>query len=76
MTGNINGDEALVRALHVCDDGRDWTAWFVWRMGQRRRISEGVFTLPPVRPQVAPASIKPKATPRKRKRKPKPEPDF
>lgn len=28
MTGNINGDEALIRALHVCDDGQDWAAWF------------------------------------------------
>ncbi|EHL9624033.1 hypothetical protein KCF99_001822 [Salmonella enterica subsp. enterica serovar Bonariensis] len=33
MTENLTGDEALIRSLHVCDDGRDWTARLVWMMG-------------------------------------------
>lgn len=70
MTGNISGDEALVRALHTCDDGCDWTAWYVWRMGERKRISEHVFALPPVRPQVVMPTIKPKTKKRRRKVRP------
>lgn len=75
MTENLTGDEALLRSLHVCDDGCDWTAWHVWRMGERRRISEHVFTRPPVRQRALPQSIKPKKK-RRQKRKAKPTADF
>ncbi|MBF0032037.1 hypothetical protein HAX39_05465 [Citrobacter freundii] len=75
MTGNLSGDEALVRSLLVCDDGCDWTAWHVWRMGERQRISEHVFALPPVRPQVVSPTIKPKQKQRQ-KRKAKRAADF
>lgn len=70
MEAACSGDEALVRALHVCDDGRDWTAWYVWRMGERRRISERAFTLPPERPQIVKQTIKPKKIKRRRKVRP------
>lgn len=75
MTEDMTGNDALVRALHVCDDGCDWTAWHVWRMRERRRISEHVFTLPPARLFVMPPSIKPKKK-RRQKRKAKPTTDF
>lgn len=75
MTENLTGDEALIRSLHLCDDGCDWTAWHVWRMGGRRRISEHVFSLPPARRLVMPPSIKPKKK-RRQKRKAKPTTDF
>lgn len=75
MTENLTGDEALTRSLHVCDDGCDWTAWHVWRMGERRRISEHVFTPAPVRQRVIPPSITPKKK-RRQKRKAKPVADF
>lgn len=78
MTESLTGDEALIRSLHVCDDGCDWTAWHVWhvwRMGGRRRISEHVFSLPPARRLVMPQSIKPKKIHRQ-KRKAKPTADF
>ncbi|WP_368750265.1 hypothetical protein [Klebsiella aerogenes] len=73
----IDGDEALVRALHVFDDGRDWSAWLVWNMNSRRRISEHRFELPPARPQIRPPSIIPKKKARKPSRqKVKLESDF
>lgn len=55
-----DGDKALMRALHDYDDGRDWSDWIVWGMNSRRRLSEKAFSVPPARPQVVPASIKPK----------------
>lgn len=67
MTENLTGDEALTRALHICDDGCDWTNWYVWRMGERKRISEHVFTLPPVRPQVIKPTVKPKVKNKRRR---------
>lgn len=70
MTENISGDEALIRALHICDDGCDWTAWHRWRMGERKRISNGDFILPPARPQVVAPTIKPKKKKRRRKIRP------
>lgn len=69
MTGNISGDEALVRALHTCDDGCDWTARIVWMMGDRKRISEHAHSLPPALPQIVKPTIKPKKKRRTKKRK-------
>lgn len=60
MTENLTGDEALIRSQYICDDGCDWTAWYVWKMRERRQISEHVFSLPPARRLVMPPSIKPK----------------
>lgn len=74
---HINDKEALIRARYVFDDGCEWSAWLVWNMNSRRRISEHRFELPPVRPQIRLPSIKPKKKPRKiSRKKPKPEPDF
>lgn len=75
MTESLTGDDALIRSLHVCDDGCDWTAWHVWLMGVRRRISEHVLSLPPARRLVIPPSIKRKKKHRQ-KRKAKPTTDF
>lgn len=51
------------------DDGRDWTAWLVWNMNQRRRLSERRFVLPPARPVVTKLQpVKPaRRKPRRRK---------
>ena len=68
MTGNISGDEELTRALHICDDGCDWTAWYVWRMNERKRIREAVFSLPPDRRQIVKPTIKPKKKRRQRRK--------
>lgn len=69
MTENLSGDEALIRALHVCDDGRDWTARIVWMMGDRKRISEHTHSLPPALPQIVKPTIEPKKKRRTKKRK-------
>lgn len=37
----------------IVDDGCDWSAWLVWNMNSRRRISEKVFALPPIRQLVS-----------------------
>ncbi|HHL0958879.1 TPA: hypothetical protein ACQVH3_003626 [Serratia marcescens] len=42
------------------DDGRDWTAWHVWRMRNKYRIRTGWVELPPARPQVMPPQQPPK----------------
>lgn len=59
-------EEAAGTSL-IIDDGCDWTAWLVWNMNSRRRLSEHVFALPPARPQVVPLSAKQKRKPRRRK---------
>ncbi|HDR2353321.1 TPA: hypothetical protein QCH65_000466 [Enterobacter roggenkampii] len=59
-------EEAAGSSL-IVDDGCDWTAWLVWNMNSRRRLSEHVFALPPARPQVVPLSAKHKRKPRRRK---------
>jgi hypothetical protein len=70
------GDEAIVRALHTCDDGRDWSAWYVWDMNSRRRISEGRFELPPERPQIVPPTTEPRKKAVRRKKRKAVESDF
>ena len=70
MTENLTGDEALIRSLHVCDDGRDWTARLVWMMGDRKRISEHSHSLPPPLPQIVKPTIKPKVRKKRRRVKP------
>jgi len=59
-------EEAAGTSL-IIDDGCDWTAWLVWNMNSRRRLSEHVFALPPARPQVVPLGAKRKRKPRRRK---------
>lgn len=72
-----SGELLLIGALHIYDDGRDYTARLVWQMGERKRISEGTFSLPPPCPQVVPPKISPKKKPAaRRRRKVKPESDF
>lgn len=51
----------------IIDDGCDWTAWLVWNMNSRRRLSEHAFALPPARQQVVPLSTKQKRKLRRRK---------
>lgn len=70
------GDEELIRILHTCDDGRDWSAWYVWEMNARRRISEGRLELPPERPQIVPPTIKLKKKKARRKKRKTIESDF
>ncbi|EMY7639950.1 hypothetical protein ABCT75_004036 [Citrobacter freundii] len=69
MTENLTGDEALIRALHICDGGCDWTARIVWMMGDRKRISEHTHSLPPALPQIVKPTIEPKKKRRTKKRK-------
>ncbi|PWI80301.1 hypothetical protein DEO48_09555 [Enterobacter sp. CGMCC 5087] len=64
-----DADYELIRVLHKVDDGCDWTKWYVWNMGGRRRISERHFERPPARPQIVPSSIKPKQKRKKKRRK-------
>lgn len=72
-----SGEQLLIGALHHYDDGRDYSARLVWQMGERKRISEGKFSLPPPCPQVMPPKITPKKKPAaRRRRKAKPESDF
>lgn len=59
-------DERAGTTLNI-DDGCDWSDWLIWNMNSRRRLSEKVFTFPPTRPQVVPASAKPKKKIRRRK---------
>lgn len=63
----LRGDEVRCGSQKVVDDGRDWSAWLVWNMNFHRRISEGLFVLPPERPQVA----KPVVEKKKQTRKPR-----
>lgn len=51
------------------DDGRDWTAWHVWRMRSKSRLRAGVIELPPARPQVVPPQQPPKKKQVKSRRK-------
>ncbi|MEB8638615.1 hypothetical protein P2G74_01330 [Cronobacter muytjensii] len=58
------GDDEIRKAVCVYDDGRDWSAYLVWQMNARRRISEKKFALPPARPQVSKPTIAPRKKPR------------
>lgn len=40
-------------SLAYADDGRDWTAWLVWAMRARNRLSVCSFEPAPGRPQVS-----------------------
>ncbi|MCW4985669.1 MULTISPECIES: hypothetical protein [Enterobacter] len=65
-----NTDEEFgAGTMEIFDDGRDWSAWLVWSMNSRRRISEGVFSRPPEKLQVVPVSRKPKKKTRRKKRR-------
>ena len=61
----LRGDEVRCGSQMVVDDGRDWSAWLVWSMNFHRRISEGLFVLPPERPLVAKPVVEKKKPPRK-----------
>lgn len=56
----LHGDEVRNGSLQVVDDGCDWSAWLVWSMNARRRISESLFALPPAPQQVAKRIVKKK----------------
>ncbi|CAI2429669.1 Uncharacterised protein [Serratia proteamaculans] len=53
------------------DDGRDCTAWHVWRMRSKYRIRAGIIEPPPARPQVMPPQQPPKKKQAKSRRKKK-----
>lgn len=55
-------------ATIVIDDGRNWTAWHVWNMRSRYRMSRGMFEHPPARPLVSRPIIKKARATRKKKR--------
>lgn len=61
----LDSNDVAAGTLQLIDDGCDWTAWLVWSMNARRRISENLFSLPPLHPQVA----KPIARQKRPKRK-------
>lgn len=63
----LDSNDMAAGTLQLIDDGCDWCAWLVWSMNARRRISESLFSLPPMRPLVA----KPVAKKKKRTRKPR-----
>ncbi|KFB90964.1 hypothetical protein GTGU_04788 [Trabulsiella guamensis ATCC 49490] len=65
----IDDVEIGAGASVITDDGRDWTAWLVWNMNSRRRISERLFVLPPARPIVSKPVVRPTVNVRRRKRK-------
>lgn len=59
-------NDELVRSVVTVDDGRDYTARLVWRMGGRRDMRNGVSAAMPPAPQVAPVRVEAKNSPRKR----------
>jgi len=59
-------NNTLVPASVQVDDGCDWSNWLAWDAKKNYRRSQGVFTPPPARPQVAPVKIEQKKKPRKR----------
>lgn len=60
-------DDQRAGALHIIDDGCDWTAWLVWNMNSRRRLSEHRFALPPERKQITPLATRKKKIRRRSK---------
>ncbi|WMY76405.1 hypothetical protein RHD99_10975 [Buttiauxella selenatireducens] len=59
--------ELQAGATVVLDDGCDWTAWHVWDMRSRLRVSKGINEQPPARHLVAKPTIKLNVTKRKKK---------
>lgn len=59
--------ELQAGATLIIDDGRDWTAWHVWDMRSRLRVSKGVNERPPARPLVSKPIIKLNVSKRKKK---------
>lgn len=62
-------DDQRAGALHIIDDGCDWSAWLVWNMNSRRRISEHQFAQPPAKPKIIFSMIKPKKIANRRNKK-------
>lgn len=59
-------NDELVRSVVTVDDGRDYTAQLVWRMGARRDMRNGVSAPMPPAPRVAAVRVEAKKQPRKR----------
>ncbi|SAI93557.1 hypothetical protein [Enterobacter hormaechei] len=59
-------NDKLVRSVLIIDDGRDYTAHLVWKMGNRRDMRNGVSVPVPPAPKVAAVRVKAKKKPRKR----------
>lgn len=62
----VDINDELVRSVVTVDDGRDYTARIVWRMGSRRDMRNGVSAAMPPAPQVAAIRVEAKKKPRKR----------
>lgn len=69
-SGMVDIDDVLVRGSMIVDDGCDWTAYHVWAMNTRRRMSGGIYEVPPDRPKVSEVKLVPiKKAKRTRQRK-------
>lgn len=62
----VDINDELVRSVVTVDDGRDYTAQLVWRMGNRRDMRNGVSVPIPKAPKVSTVRVEAKRKPRKR----------
>lgn len=62
----VDINDTLIKASVNIDDGCDWSNWLAWDAKKNYRRSQGIFTPPPARPQVAPVKIEAKKKSRKR----------
>ncbi len=62
----VDINDELVRSVVTVDDGRDYTARLVWRMGSRRDMRNGISVPIPPAPKVSAVRFEAKKKPRKR----------
>jgi len=62
----VDLNDTLVKASVKVDDGCDWSNWLAWDAKKNYRRSQGIYTPPPARPQVAPVTIETKKKSRNR----------
>ena len=62
----VDINDVLVRSVVTVDDGRDYTAQLVLRMGNRRDMRNGVSVPIPPAPKVSTVRVEAKKKPRKR----------
>lgn len=62
----VDINDELVRSVVTVDDGRDYTAQLVWRMGNRRDMRNGISVPLPPAPKVSAVRVEAKRKPRKR----------
>ena len=62
----VDINDELVRSEVIVDDGRDYSARLVWKMGNRRDMRNGVSVPIPPAPKVSAVRVEAKRKPRKR----------